>query len=300
MKAICIGHIAYDTTFKLDNFPEENTKTRVSSHVEGGGGPSGNAAYLLGSWGLDVDICGAVGNDYQGNNIIEEFKRVGVNTKYIKKYDSAKTDQAFILANTMKKTRTIVSSVAPRDDKIIYIDDNYDGILVDGEEFLTSKKVLDENPDALSIIDAGRFCDNTVALAHKVKIMACSKEFAEKFTGQKININDLEKLTSIYRVLETEFKNIVIITLEEHGAFTRINNEYKIVPSIKVNAIDSTGAGDMFHGALLYFLLYKYTLEDAIRLSNIAGALTTTHLGNRDDICLLSEVLKYGGFDDII
>ena len=74
MKILCLGHAAYDTTFPVENFPEENSKNRVPKKVECGGGPSSNSAYLLGKWGMETYIAAVVGNDEYGNRIKNEFK----------------------------------------------------------------------------------------------------------------------------------------------------------------------------------------------------------------------------------
>ena len=70
-----------DITMAVDSFPKENTKNRIDNRVECGGGPAGNAAYLLGKWGMDVHFAGVVGNDEYGKRIKEEFESVNVNTK---------------------------------------------------------------------------------------------------------------------------------------------------------------------------------------------------------------------------
>lgn len=299
MKVICIGHIAYDLTFPVSRVPEENTKIRTTHHVECGGGPMRNAALPLAFWHSNVELCGMIGNDYQGEQIINELKHLGIGTKYIVKRNDIPTDQAVILAAT-NGTRTIVTSVKPKEHPLIKISENFDGILIDGEEYQTSQQVLKNNKTALSIIDAGKYNSEVISLAHKVKVVACSKEFAEKFSQEKIDPSNMEQLKNIHRKLENEFKNIVIITLEEYGSFTKIGNEYKLIPSMKVNTVDSSGAGDIFHGSLLYFMLMNYSLEDSIKLSNICGALATTRLGNKDFNFSLTKILKYGGVNDII
>ena len=76
-------------------------------------------------------------------------------------------------------------------------------------------------------------------------------------------------------------------------SFTVINDEYRIIPSIKVQAKDSTGAGDIFHGAFTYFIGMKYSLEEAIRNASITGAISVTRIGSRNSIPYLSEVLEY-------
>ena len=95
-------------------------------------------------------------------------------------------------------------------------------------------------------------------------------------------------------LLVKEAKNFnSTITLEANGSFTEINGVHKIIPSVKVKAIDSTGAGDIFHGAFTYFIGMNYPLEEAIRLASITGAISVTRIGSRFSIPKLEEVLEY-------
>ena len=71
----------------------------------------------------------------------------------------------------------------------------------------------------------------------------------------------MRTLIEIYDDLKKEFSQKVVITLEDKGCFT-YDNGYKLVPSIKVESLDSTGAGDIFHGALAYALAQKWPLRD--------------------------------------
>ena len=121
----------------------------------------------------------------------------------------------------------------------------------------------------------------------------CSKDFAEEFTGMKVDLRNFNSLVMIHNKLEEYFQNQVIITLEAYGSFTKIDNQYEIIPSIKVKAIDSTGAGDIFHGAFTYFIANHYSLREAIRLASITGAISVTRVGSRNSIPMLSEVLDY-------
>ena len=78
MKVLCIGHAAYDITIPFDGYPEENTKNRVTTRIECGGGPASNAAYLLGKWGVETYFSGVIGNDKYGRIIKREFESVNV------------------------------------------------------------------------------------------------------------------------------------------------------------------------------------------------------------------------------
>ncbi len=298
MKAVCIGHSTYDTTLPVNEFPTENIKTRIDGHIECGGGPAANGGYLLSKWGLDTSIVSIVGNDYYGDRIIEEFKGIGADTTYIEKVNNHYTSSSYIIANKSNGSRTIITS---KDKPILRIskkiDLKPDVILVDGEHPETAEEVLKENPDAISILDAGRLNDSTRKLGKLSTYVICSHDFAEEFTNMKTDVNNIDDLIKIYEKLKEFYKTNIIITLEEKGSFTEINGKYKIIPSIKVKAIDSTGAGDIFHGAFVYFISQKYSLEQAIRYASITAALSVTKLGARYSIPELKEVLEY---DDII
>ena len=204
------------------------------------------------------------------------------------------TTSSYIIANMSNGSRTILSSKGKPIRKLSRrVDALADVILIDGEHPETADEVLEHNPDAISVIDAGRLNEDTKYLGKKVNYLVCSKDFAEEFTGMKVDLRNFNSLVMIHNKLEEYFQNQVIITLEAYGSFTKIDNQYEIIPSIKVKAIDSTGAGDIFHGAFTYFIANHYSLREAIRLASITGAISVTRVGSRNSIPMLSEVLDY-------
>ena len=294
MKIVCIGHSTYDITLPVNEFPEENRKIRLTEHIECGGGPAANGAYLLAKWGMDVSLVSIVGNDYYGDKVIEEDKNMGVDTTYIEKHDNHSTSSSYIIANMSNGTRTILTSKKESIRKLSNsIDISADVILIDGEHPETAYEILEKNPNAISILDAGRLNDDTKFLGKFVTYFVCSKEYAENFTNKEINIERMDKLIEIYEELNSYFNTNIIITLEEKGVFTKIDENYEIIPSMKVKAIDSTGAGDIFHGAFTYFIANNYPLKEAIKLANITGAISVTRMGARYSIPILTEVLEY-------
>ncbi len=297
MKILCIGHAAYDITLPVDKFPIENKKIRINvPKVECGGGPAATAAYLLSYWGLETSFAGVVGDDLYGSRIKEEFKKVGVDITYLETKPSLNTTSSYIIANRDNGSRTIITSKDKglEFDKIKDIEGDFDYILVDGdEEELSLKTILKYKGKSISLIDAGKSDDKTIKLASVADYVVCSNDFARDYTKMPLDYENLDTIKKIYDKLEQEFKGKVIITLEKYGSFTKIDNEYHLVPSINVKAIDSTGAGDIYHGALLYFISQGYPLLDAMRLSNITSAISVTRVGGRYSIPTLEEVLKY-------
>ena len=297
-KVVCIGHSTYDITLPVNQYPTENVKYRLSEKVECGGGPASNAAYLLAKWGMKTSILSVVGDDYYGKLIRNDFKRIGANIKYLELKKGHETSSSYIIANTTNGSRTILTSKKNPIRKLEQdITINADIILIDGEHPETALKVLIDNENAISVIDAGRLSKDTKMLGKMVKYLVCSKDFAEEFSKTKIDYKNKETIIECYEKLKAYFKNTIVITLEERGSFTEIDGKYVQIPSVEVPAIDSTGAGDIFHGAFTYFIGNNYPLEEAIRYASIAGAISVTRVGSRNSIPTLKEVLEY---DDII
>ena len=303
MKILCLGHLTYDTTLRMTEYPTENEKYRLDKKVECGGGPAANAGFLLGKWNEEVYMSGVVGNDYQGLRAKEEFEEIGVNTKYIEVVENLSTDSSYIIANITNGSRTILTSAGDRlnHPQTLQIDEKFDVIELDGEEAHIAKEVLKNNPDAISVLDAGNLRDGTKELAGLVTYLICSHDYAEDITNMRMNYDDLQSIINIYEEMEKMYQNNIIITLESAGCFTKINGKYRIIPSIKMDeVVDSTGAGDIFHGAFTYFITKNLPLEEVLILSNITGALSVRKLGSRYSMPDLEEVYAERKKIDII
>ena len=301
MKILCIGNAAYDVTLPLNHYPEENKKIRLDyPKVECGGGSASNCAYLLAKWGMEVYFAGVVGADYYGEMIKKEFDSIGVNTKYLEINNDVVTTSSYIINNTSKGTRTILSNKG--NNTVMTItdieDEDFDIIFFDGYEYEFAKEAIKKNPKAIKIIDAGSLRESTVDLAKKCDYVVCSKDFAEDFTKEKIDYRNVRTLMNVYDNLKKTFTGEVVITLEDHGCFTYCDG-YKLIPSIEVESQDSTGAGDIYHGAFAYCVANNYDLLTTMKISNIAGALSVTRIGGRFSIFERDEIMaKYKELND--
>lgn len=296
MKVLCIGHTAYDITVLTDGYPKENVKYRVEKRIECGGGPASNAAYLLGKWGVKTYIASVVGNDIYGKRIKKEFTDVGVDTTYLELSNKYKTTSSFIIVNKKNASRTLFTYRNPQ-MRMNDIDINIkpDFILVDAQELELSLKMIKKYPQAVTILDAGRAKYANIKLGKVVDYLVTSRNFAEDFTGMKIDVNNINSLNKVYASLEKDFKGHIVITLEEHGCLYKEDGDVKLMPGYKVVAKDTTGAGDIFHGAFVYALMNKYSYADVMRISNIAGALSVKEIGGRYSVPDLKEVLRIYG-----
>ena len=295
MKILCIGQSAYDITLPVTDYPKENRKIKIGNKkIECGGGACNNAAYLLGLWGSDVYLASSIGKDFYGEKIKKELASVHVNTSYFEELDDIETTTSYIIANTSKGTRTIITNKNPlmKFTKRTSIDLKPDVILVDGNDYELALKTILENKESISIIDAGSIKEGTIDLCKHVNYVVCSNDFAREYSKIDFSYDDIDSLIKVHQKLENDFRNTVVITLESHGCFTMIDGDYIIIPSIKVKSVDSTGAGDIFHGAFTYFIANNYDFYEALLLSNIAGALSVEKIGSKNSMPKLEEVLS--------
>ena len=295
MKVLCIGHSSWDITVPVDDYPTENTKYRYNEKYAAGGGPASNAAYLLGKWGVDTVIATSIGSDDFGTKIKKEFQEVNVATEYIETSYEKDTSFSFILVNKKNGSRTVfnVATEHPPLKKLNY-EFTPDIIFIDGHDYGASQNALSKYPHAITVIDAGRVTQELLELCKYTRYIVCSKGFAETVTNLKFDFSNPQSLVNVYTKLQNKYPNAnIVVTLEEHGALYQVDNQIKIMPGLKCNAIDTTGAGDIFHGAFVYGLANNFDMEKIITLANIAGGLSVQKMGSRLSVPNLSEVLDY-------
>lgn len=295
MKILCIGHSSWDMTVPVDDYPVENTKYRFSEKYSAGGGPASNAAYLLGKWGIETVIATTIGSDDFGTKIKKEFQDIKVNTKYIETNYEKETSFSFILINKKNGSRTVfnVATEHPALKKLNY-DFTPDIIFTDGHDYGATQNAISKYQNAISVIDAGRITPELLELCKYIKYIVCSKGFAETVTGMKFDFNNPQSLVNIYTKLQNKYPNSnLTITLEEHGCLYTSGNEIKIMPGLKLTPVDTTGAGDIFHGAFTYGLANGFDMDKVMTFANIAAGLSVTKMGSRLSIPSLSEVMDY-------
>ena len=289
MKYLSVGQATYDVTLLVDEYPMENTKKKTAIRLCSGGGCAANASYLLASWGQDSYFAGAIGNDPEGRAIEEELKSKKVNLKYLSKQDII-TPISYILISK-NSTRTVVTY--KKEEPVLKtshrIDNDFDCLILDGYEKEFADMALFKNKKAISILDAGRVNYDITDLCYKVDYIITSKGFAEKYTN--IELKNEKDLKKAYDILANRFDTDVIITMEKKGCFTKIGNDYMLIPTITVDAVDTNAAGDIFHASFAYFITHGYNLFTSLRLSNITATLSTRHFGSKNSIVPLSEVL---------
>ncbi len=293
MKVLCVGHSSYDISMPISDFPKENTKNRLASKIECVGGPSLTASLLLGKWDTEVYLTSVIGNDIYGDAVIKALKENNVNTDYIIRKEEIETTRTFILVNEKNASRTLFNVKSP-----IEVSENIeykiepDIILVDGEHYNLAVSAIKKFPNAIRVIDAGKYNQEIVKIARICDYVVCSKEFAELASKEKIDFSDADSLKRVFNNLEKEFPGNILITIEEKGCIYKLEDKIKMMSGIKVRAKDTTSAGDIFHGAFVYGLSKNLPLEKCLKIANIAAGLSVKVMGSSVSIPDVVEVYK--------
>lgn len=287
----CIGQSAYDITIPLDGAIRENQKYQVIHKEECGGGPAFNAAYLCAMWGENVELISRFGNDTYGKRLAEIAAQVGIGTNYLIPDDEIETPHSYIFSNRENGSRTLFNFPGEKKDvKYIYPDIDVSVILSDGHEPEISVEAIHHYKEAISIIDAGTCRESTMQIAKEVDYLVCSEDFARQYTGMEINLDNSKKTCEVFEKVEKINHKHAVITLGEKGLLYRRDGKIIHMPAFKVKAIDTNGAGDIFHGAFIYGMYKKLDFYDVLKISSMASAISVQTLGAQSSIPQLTKV----------
>ena len=295
MKVLCVGQSTFDVTTKIDKFPEEGSVTNFSEVYECGGGSCANAAYLLGKYKVDSYLGSMVGDDTFGNTIRKDLEKVGVHTEYMEIAYEKRTSLSYILLNEKEKKRTILNI---NKEKLLMKKTEFpmdpDLVLVDSFDYGASLSAFNKYANKITIIDAKIANSETIELCKYAKYIIASKDFASYVSGVKIDFNNPNSLVNCYSALINKYPNRNIdVTLGDKGAMYLMDNQIKVMPGLKVNEVDATGAKDIFCGSFAYALLKGYDIEKTITFANIASGLSVVKIGGRSSIPEYDEIMKY-------
>jgi sugar/nucleoside kinase (ribokinase family) len=163
--------------------------------------------------------------------------------------------------------------------------------LFDGHEPAASLAALEAFPDAVSILDAGSWREGTAELAKRVDYLAASERFALQATGAPGLAAEPDRRECV-RLLRERYDTVVVATLGERGLIGDDGAGFFHLPAFPARAVDTTAAGDIFHGAFAWALARALPFGEALRIGSMAASLSTRKTGGRASIPALTEVGK--------
>lgn len=281
---LCVGHASYDLIFTVDYHPTADEKVFANDFLACGGGPAANAAVQISKLGGSSAFAGYLGKDLYGEKHLQEFIESGVNSSLIVHGDLptplstilVKPDGKRSLINYKGQTKPLA------DGAIDFSRVKPKAILFDGHEPHISLPLAEyaKNANIPTILDAGSLNSGTQALLSKVDYAVCSEKFARQLTG---NIEDaLQQISNVAPV--------AVITLGENGLIWKRGNEEGKLAALVINAVDTTGAGDAFHGAFAYGVASNMAWDKLLTFASVAGSLCCQKMGARLALADLSEI----------
>lgn len=271
---LCLGHASYDLVFSLTHHPDADEKTVADNLLGCGGGPAANAAVTVARLGFNAAFSGYLGRDVYGDSHLRELQAAAVDTRWIVRGESptplsvvlVKPDGKRALINYKGETKALPAECVDFSAISAKV------ALFDGHEPSLSLKCLEQSRGKIpGVLDAGSLHDGTLALLDKVEYLVCSEKFALQYAGDESNA--LSRLAAI--------APMVVITLGERGLIWRRGGDSGSLPAPPVTVIDSTGAGDAFHGAFAAALSTGMAWLDLLRYASVAGAFCCTQMGAR-------------------
>lgn len=292
--AVGFGLNAVDHLCVVPHYPEVDSKTPMLSFTRTAGGQAASAMVVLARFGLKVKYVGKVGGDETGAFSLGSLRADGVDVSDVPAVPGVTNQVAMIIVDQRNGERTILwhrpREIATRPDEIT--PEKVAGgrvLLVDGHDAPAAARAaaIARERGIPVVLDAETVKEGTADLVPLVDLLVASSKFPALFTGVSDEEGALRRLLALG-------PRFVAMTLGRGGALA-MTADGALVRSrgYDVAAVDTTGAGDVFHGAFLYGLLQGWTVERTLDLSNAAAALNCTALGARGGVTGLDGVLAF-------
>jgi sugar/nucleoside kinase (ribokinase family) len=285
-----VGLNATDTLLIVPHFPAYAGKVPFTQEIISPGGQVASALVACASLGLATKYIGTIGEDERGRIQRESLEGTGINLDHVQ-IRRCPNQSAYILIDQSTGERTVLW----RREECLRI--NPDEI---SEEQITCARLLHiDGHDTPAVAHAA-----AIARRHKIPVtvdvdtiyhgfdhvlpnidyLIASSEFPPAWTGVNDPFRALAALQDEYGMYAAA------MTLGAHGSLARVDGRFHYAPAFVVNCVDTTGAGDVFHGAFCYAVLQRMPIGEALEFSNAMAALNCTALGARGGIRSAADV----------
>lgn len=285
-----LGCLCWDYVGIVEEYPELDEKALLTELVQMGGGLSATAMSAVAKLGGKAAIFGRLGDDDFGDKILRAFHEEGVEASGVEVLPGITSQFAFCVAHRATGRRTIfwkrgsyarmqageADLQALTDCKCLLVDHHH--LAAATEAALYARSL------GLPVVgDIERVQPGALEFLQAVEYPVLPRSFARAFTGEQ----DLHRAA---RTLQGLGARTVVITCGEDGVLAFTDDEVLHQPALPVEpVVDTTGAGDVFHGAFAYGLALGYDLARNLRFASAVAALSCRGLGGRGALPTLAE-----------
>lgn len=280
-----LGQACVDLLGKVPEFPEEDTKTELLELEVQCGGPASTAMVTLARLGARAAFLGSVGEDAFGKRIRAELEAEGVDVTGLKSTPGRTSQLAFIAVSRGTGRRTIywhrgsAPPLGPGDvdlschagARILHLD----GLMIEASVEAAAQA---HERRMVVVLDAGTLRRESLELIRHVDVLIASERFADPLTGGAGGPE------AAVLALREHCPGRVVVTLGEKGSVAHDGGGFVRQPAFPVKVEDTTGAGDVFHGAYIYGLLQGWDTPRCMRFASAAAAMNSMRPGARGGI----------------
>ena len=290
-KLVVLGSVNADHVLQVPSFPRPGETLHGQNYSVIPGGKGANQAVAAARLGADVSFIACVGDDSFGLNIREAFKRDGIKVGAVMIEHNKPTGIAMIQVTQSGENSICISAEAnacltsKRLAPFEHLISGADMLLMQLEtpmEGVISAAKIAKQANTQVVLNPAPAQTLTDDLLQLVDIITPNETEAEQLTG--IKVTDAESAHQAALQLHLKGIKLVLITLGSEGVWVSENGNGEQIKGFRVQAIDTTAAGDTFNGALLTRLLEGEKLADSIRFAHAAAAITVTGAGAQTSI----------------
>lgn len=294
-----IGSINLDRTIRVKQMPKPGETMHTKEIFSAGGGKGANQAVAAKRSEAVTNFIGAIGNDEAGEMMRELLSEEGIELAGVQTLEKQATGQAYIIVDDQGENSIMIHSGANNAFTPEQVQAHAD--LIKASDFVVAQfeSTLESTIEAFTIareagvktiLNPAPALENVPEELLKVTDMIIPNETeTEILTG--IKVTDEASLKAAADHLHQLGIEAVIITIGSKGAFYDVQDRSGIVPAFKVNAVDTTAAGDTFIGAMSSVLKKDFSnLEQAIEYGNQASSLTVQRFGAQPSIPYKNEL----------
>lgn len=300
-KIVGIGANVFDTLYNIPTYPTEDTKMRATASKSAGGGPVGTGLVAAAKLGADCAYIGVLSDDNGGRFLKEDFEKYGVGTDFIRVLPGYRSFASVLWLCADTATRTCVfdkGNLPPLvlEESQVWAIEKASLLMVDGNELSAAVEgaKIARSKGCKILYDCGGLYDGVENLLCHTDIMIPSEEFSLGHTGCKSAEEAAKKLYDTYK------PEVVVITQGSRGGILYDGKTVTAYPAFRVNAVDSNGAGDVFHGAFAAGVIKGYDYLKCCYFASAVSALKCTGVGARasaPDFETAKTFLKENGYE---
>lgn len=296
-KIVVVGSCNTDMVIKADRLPIPGETILGGTFFMNPGGKGANQAVAASRMGGNVTLVSKTGNDVFGKQSVMLYNAENIKTDYIFSDPKHPSGVALITVDSFGENCIVVASGAnaylfPDDiNKAAAEIESCDLLLMQLEIPIETVEYVAEmaNKKGIKVIlnpaPARALSDK---LLKNLFMLVPNKSEAEILSG--IRVSDIESAKQAADIISAKGVDIVVITLGSQGALIKENNEFQFVGAYKVDAIDTTAAGDTFCGSLSVGLSEGKSILESVKMAACAAALTVTRMGAQTSIPYRSEL----------